>query len=149
MVTLRGAAASFFLLSDLGRIDHPSILTNGARGERSGRARAVPATEDSLNEPPVSPALVAWLLALFAVRLQLDNGEGPRKALVAAGAFVSYLAVIRAILDVATVNEVVSVERLHPTWVTELDPTPGGRCGWTIFKDPAGIPAHLLRTARG
>lgn len=40
------------------------------------------------------------------------------------------------------VNEIVSAERLgHPAWVTDFDPDPRRPCGWTIYKDPADIPA--------
>jgi hypothetical protein len=39
-------------------------------------------------------------------------------------------------------NELHSIKRLgHPAWVTEFDPDPSVPCGWTVYKDPAKIPA--------
>lgn len=39
-------------------------------------------------------------------------------------------------------NELHSIRLLgRPAWVTEFDPDPARPCGWTVYKDPAKIPA--------
>ena len=39
-------------------------------------------------------------------------------------------------------NEAMSIARFgYPKWVTDFDPDPERPCGWTVFKDPRGIPA--------
>jgi hypothetical protein len=38
-------------------------------------------------------------------------------------------------------NQIESVRRLGwPLMITEFDPDPFKPCGWTIYKDPAGVP---------
>jgi hypothetical protein len=42
-------------------------------------------------------------------------------------------------------NERTSIERNgYPLWVTEFNPDPRKPCGWTVYKDPALIPARYF-----